>query len=84
MINVLYFARLREQLDTESEELEVHPELKDMSRLTQSLRQRGGAWAEVFAGRETVLMAVNQEVASGDTPIKDGDEIAYFPLITGG
>jgi molybdopterin synthase sulfur carrier subunit len=75
---------LREQLDTEFEELEALSELEDMSRLTHRLRQRGGAWAEVFAERETVLMAVNQEVASGDTPIKDGDEIAYFPPVTGG
>jgi len=84
MIKVLYFARLREQLGADAEELEALPELTDMSRLTHHLRQRGGVWAEVFGERETVLMAVNQEVANGDTPIKDGDEIAYFPPVTGG
>ncbi len=84
MIKVLYFASLREQLHTDSEELEAFPELTDMSGLTHRLRQRGGVWAEVFAERETLLMAVNQEVASADTPIKDGDEIAYFPPVTGG
>ncbi len=84
MIKILFFASLREQLDTDSEELEAAPEITDMSALTLKLRQRGGAWAEVFAEGETFIMAVNQEIADADTPIKDGDEIAYFPPVTGG
>ena len=84
MIKVLYFASLREQLDTDSEELEAIPELTDMSKLTHQLRQRGGVWADVFGENETYLIAVNQEMAGAATPIKDGDEIAYFPPVTGG
>ena len=84
MIKVLYFASLRERLSTESEELDALPQLTDISQLTRRLRQRGGVWADVFGEQETLLMAVNQEFANGDTPIKDGDEIAYFPPVTGG
>ena len=84
MIRILYFASLREHLDIDSEAVEALPELTDMSRLTGHLRQRGGVWAEVFGEHETVLMAVNQEMASGDTPIKDDDEVAFFPPVTGG
>ncbi len=84
MIKILYFASLREQLHTDSEELEALPELTDVSGLTGHLRERGGAWAEVFGEHETVLMAVNQEMAGAETPIKDGDEVAFFPPVTGG
>ena len=84
MIKILYFASLREQLNRDSEALEAFPGLTDMSNLTRYLRQRGDVWAEVFGEHETVLMAVNQEMASGETPIKDGDEVAYFPPVTGG
>ena len=83
MIKVLYFARLREQLNTESEQLEAAPEIQNVAALTDVLRNRGGDWAEAFGG-STVMTAVNQEVANPDTPINDGDEVAYFPPVTGG
>ncbi len=84
MIKILYFASLRELLHTDSEALEALPELTDMFKLTRHLGQRGDVWAEVFGEQETVLMAVNQEMASAETPIKDGDEVAFFPPVTGG
>ena len=84
MIKILYFARLREQLDAESEAMEVTDDIKDLWALTERLKSRGGVWADVFGGGETVLMAVNQEIANASTPIRDGDEIAYFPPVTGG
>ena len=83
MIKVLYFARLREQLNTESEQLEAASEVQNVAALTDVLRNRGGAWEEAFGG-STVMAAVNQEVANPDTPINDGDEVAYFPPVTGG
>jgi len=83
MIKVLYFARLREQLNTESEQLEAASEIQNVAALTDVLRNRGGDWAEAFGG-STVMAAVNQEVATPDTPINDGDEVAYFPPVTGG
>ncbi len=84
MIKVLFFARLREQLDTEMLEFEAGPELPDIAAIIKLLKQRGAVWAEVFDGDQMVLMAVNQEVADADTAIKDGDEVAFFPPVTGG
>lgn len=83
MINILYFARLREQLETESEQLELTAELTDIASLTNQLRSRGNIWEEAFGGA-TMMSAVNQEVANPNTQIKDGDEVAFFPPVTGG
>jgi molybdopterin synthase sulfur carrier subunit len=83
MINVLYFARLREQLETESEQLELSAEITDIASLAKLLRSRGGIWEEAFGG-PTMMSAVNQEVANPTTAIKDGDEVAFFPPVTGG
>lgn len=84
MIKVLFFARLREQLDTEMLEFEAVPELPDIAAIIELLKQRGEAWAEVLGDEQMVLMALNQEVAAAETAVKDGDEVAFFPPVTGG
>lgn len=83
MIKILYFARLREQLKTESEKLDVSAEIADVAALTDALRARGGVWEEAFSG-PTVMSAVNQEIANPATAVSDGDEVAFFPPVTGG
>ena len=83
MIKILYFARLREQLQADSEQLEASPEITNVATLTDVLRARGDVWEEAFGG-PTVMSAVNQEVANPSTAINDGDEVAYFPPVTGG
>ena len=84
MIKVLYFAALREQLRCVSEQLEPDPELIDLAALTARLRQRGGVWEEALGGGQLLLTAVNAEVAGPQTRLSDGDEVAYFPPVTGG
>ncbi|PLY14425.1 MAG: molybdopterin converting factor subunit 1 [Sedimenticola sp.] len=83
MIKVLYFARLREQLDTESEQLELAAG-STLSSLLAQLTARGGVWQDTFGNDQLVMMAVNQEMAEPDTIVNDGDEIAFFPPVTGG
>jgi len=83
MINVLYFARLREQLQKESEQLEITSEITDINSLVKTLRTRGDVWEEVFSST-MVVYAVNQAVAKGTTQLSDGDEVAFFPPVTGG
>ncbi len=84
MIRILYFASLRERLGTGSEELDLPANVKDLGGLAGFLGSRGGRWSEVFDGGQTVMMALNQEAAKRDAAIEDGDEVAFFPPVTGG
>jgi molybdopterin synthase sulfur carrier subunit len=84
MITVLYFARLREGLGTGSEQIALPQDVRDLDGLRALLIARGGAWAQELAANKTLRAAVNQAMASGDAPVADGDEIAFFPPVTGG
>lgn len=80
MIRVFYFARLRDRLGSSGEEINNPP--ATLGELIDQLTARGGQWADAFS--DTVLMAVNQEMAGPDAAIDDGDEIGFFPPVTGG
>jgi molybdopterin synthase sulfur carrier subunit len=84
MVTILYFARLRETLGMSTEQLALPEAVIDLEGLRRLLVGRGGAWAEEFAPGRAVRAAVNQDMAGGDTPVGDGDEVAFFPPVTGG
>ena len=84
MVTLLYFARLREALGTAREELALPESVIDVASLREALVSRGGAWAQELSQTKRIRTAVNQDMASGDTPVNDGDEIAFFPPVTGG
>jgi molybdopterin synthase sulfur carrier subunit len=84
MITVLYFARLREALGTASEQLALPAGVHDLEGVRAMLVARGGAWAQELSSQKAVRAAVNQAMAIGDTRIADGDEVAFFPPVTGG
>lgn len=83
-IRVLFFASLRERLGSTGEEVEVPPTVTTVGALREHLRGRGGAWADVFAPTRAVRAAVNQDMAQPAAGIKSGDEVAFFPPVTGG
>ncbi len=83
MIDIHYFARLREQLATGQETLAID-DMKTAADVMHNLRQRGDIWGEVFAEDQLVMVAVNQEMCDAGQTIKDGDEVAFFPPVTGG
>jgi len=83
MIHTLYFASLRDRLETESENLPLEG-ATNIGQVKEKLAARGGVWAEIFAGDELVLSAVNQEMAQDETPVNEGDEVGFFPPVTGG
>lgn len=84
MITLLYFARLRESLGLSSEQTVLPQEVNDIATLLDWLRQRGENWQNELAPGKMVRLAVNQDMATTETPIADGDEIAIFPPVTGG
>lgn len=84
MVKILYFAGLREATGAASEELALPAGVRDVAALRTFLRSRGGVWNEALAESRRVRAAVNQDMAAGDTPLADGDEIAFFPPVTGG
>jgi molybdopterin synthase sulfur carrier subunit len=84
MVTVLYFARLREALGTGSEQIALPATVRDLEGLRALLVGRGGAWERELAPGKPVRAAVNQAMAMGDVPVADGDEVAFFPPVTGG
>jgi molybdopterin synthase sulfur carrier subunit len=84
MITVLYFARLRETLGTGSEQIALPADVRDLEGLRAMLVARGGAWEQALAPGKPVRAAVNQAMAVGDMSVADGDEVAFFPPVTGG
>jgi molybdopterin synthase sulfur carrier subunit len=84
VITVIYFARLREALGKASEQIALPAGVGDLESLRELLRKRGGAWAEELADERPVRASVNQDMARGNTAVSDGDEIAFFPPVTGG
>ena len=82
-ITVRYFALLRERLGRESEELSWDDAAPTVARLRRHLAERNPAAAAILDGG-TLLVAVNREYAAAGAPLKDGDEVARFPPVSGG
>ncbi|MFN0305753.1 MAG: molybdopterin converting factor subunit 1 [Burkholderiales bacterium] len=84
MVKLLFFARLREVLGVSTESIQLPTGILTVGALRSHLINRGGAWADAFAEGRAVRVAVNQDMAQAATAIKAGDEIAFFPPVTGG
>jgi molybdopterin synthase sulfur carrier subunit len=83
-LRLLYFARLREALGTDHEDVTVPEGVDDVAALTAWLRARGGAWTSELAAGRAYRVAVNQDMAHPGTRLAEGAEIAIFPPVTGG
>ena len=83
-VKVLYFAGIREKLGRDAEEIELPAGIATIASLRSHLRARGGAWAEALADGKLLRAAVNQDMSQPTAAIKAGDEVAFFPPVTGG
>jgi molybdopterin synthase sulfur carrier subunit len=83
-VKLLYFAWLRARIGHAEEDLAVPAEVRDVAGLLLWLQGRGGGYAEALRDLSVVRVAVNQEYVGGDHPVRDGDEVALFPPVTGG
>jgi molybdopterin synthase sulfur carrier subunit len=83
-IRLLYFARLREVLGLDREILSLAQAEPSLADLLTELRRRGGVWSEELAEGRAFRMAVNQDIAGPEARLRDQDEVAIFPPVTGG
>ena len=79
-LKVVFFARYREVLGLDSEAVEGG--FVSIEQLRAYLAQRGGAW-QVLA-EPNLMCARNEELCKLAEPLADGDEVAFFPPVTGG
>jgi molybdopterin synthase sulfur carrier subunit len=84
VVTLLYFAGLRERVGCSREQVALPSGNATVSMLVEELRKRDGGWPEAFAPGKTWRVAVNQRMADLATPVKAGDEVAFFPPVTGG
>lgn len=83
-MQVLYFAWVRQKIGMSEEEVSPPPEVADVAGLMRWLSARGPGHADAFANARAIRAAVNQEFAAPDRRLEPGDEVAFFPPVTGG
>ena len=83
-MRILYFASLRSKAGTASEDVSPPPEIATVGALIDWLRTQGPGHAAALADLAVVRVAVNQDYAKPDAPVCRGDEVAFFPPVTGG
>ncbi len=81
---VLYFARLREAIGRDRDELTLPADVTTVGALRTWLIGRGEPWAAAFTEIKRIRAAVDQSMANDDAALHDGAEIAFFPPVTGG
>lgn len=77
-----YFGALGDTLETREEQLEVPESVQQVHQLQAFLSARGPKWSTF--SQDELLCAVNQAFAKGDHALQTGDEVAFFPPVTGG
>lgn len=82
MIDVLYFAWVRERIGLPKEQVETRA--NTVAELVDELRAREDRYAAAFADISALRVAIDQELVEFDTPLKGAREVAFFPPMTGG
>jgi molybdopterin synthase sulfur carrier subunit len=81
-VRVLYFASVREAVGTASEDWSTSA--ATVAQLREELVARGAPWSEALASDRALRCAINQQMCAPGAAVQDGDEVAFFPPVTGG
>jgi molybdopterin synthase sulfur carrier subunit len=81
--SVLLFARLREDLGTDALTVELAVDSTVIDLIDVLEQKQGARWKETLTA-ENIKIAINQELVIGMPTLNDGDEVAFFPPVTGG
>jgi len=83
MAHVVFFASIREELGINELNIDISDDMK-LSQVVDTLSREGaGNWKSILMA-ENVRIAVNHELVNDDVQVNNGDEIAFFPPVTGG
>ena len=83
-MKLLYFAWVRQKVGRGEELVDVPAGVATVGELAAWLRSRGAGYADAFADMRRVRAAVNQEHVDASAAVSAGDEVAFFPPVTGG
>ena len=83
-MKLLYFAWLRQRVGLGAEDVAPPPEVRTVRELIDWLKGRGPSYGHAFEDLRVVRAAVNQDYVGLDHPVTNGDEVAFFPPVTGG
>ena len=83
-VKLFYFAKVRESLGVDQEEIDLLSNIKTVADLIDLLKNRGIQWRSIFEMSSSLRVAVNQELVETNHAINANDEVAFFPPITGG
>ncbi|WP_408014989.1 molybdopterin converting factor subunit 1 [Sandarakinorhabdus rubra] len=84
MVQLVYFAWVREMVGTDAETLALPAHVTTVAELLDWLATRSDGHAAALADRSRIRVAVDQQFAGADTAISGAREIAIFPPVTGG
>lgn len=84
MLQIHYFASIREALARERDELSLPSDVNNVADLIRYLSDWDEAFATVAQSQAQLLVAVNQTMVAREHELSDGDEVAFFPPMTGG
>jgi molybdopterin synthase sulfur carrier subunit len=83
-MTLLYFAWVRERIGCSEESFPLPAHVRTIADLVDALRRRGPQYEAAFAEPARLRAALNQEHVRFDTLLRDADEVAFFPPVTGG
>ena len=83
-MKLLYFAWVRQKVGRSEEVVEAPREATTVGALVAWLQSRGDGYADAFADLKRVRVAVNRDHVDFSAAVKAGDEVAFFPPVTGG